>query len=909
MPTCQGEVQGESPVCSAPVRGVAPAAASIVSRGGSAVTGGAEPSRVPRVPSSVAERARLFDRLEAHAGSPLVVLRAPAGGGKTTLLVDWLARSPRPGAWLTVDSANGRRLAFWQRTIGALVRSDALPRDSILRSVTGGEDLGQSLRTTLLSGLSDLPTRLLLVLDDFQHVHDAQVAEDLSWLLSSGAALDLVVASRAPTPFERPEQLARIDTLVLGPADLAFDAEEMLMVGRQAGISDRDALAIHEASGGLPLAARATVLELASHPGWTASEAIARVQGDWATHLVADETEPSYRAFLLHLSIAASAGRDLIHRLTGPGATEHLERAEYEGVGSWTDGPDGRMFALQPYLRVRLLTELQRLEPHEVRGLQEIYGHDLAARGDLIGAIRQLAAAGAWDAVTRVLLSGYGELLQVHAVELGEVLASAGSSVLRRHPVLLVALVLLDNSRKALPRTTLIHKANLGIALLQARLGGGDARDRAPLLAALLAAQRLGGHYDSALDTSERLLALIATSDDNAREALLSLRATVFVQVATTYFYAQQVDRADDLFRAAIEIAIEERRPWVELHASSMRLMLRSMRGRVDPAELDAIRDRARPLHWRGTYAATGYHLAEASEALENFDADAARGHLDELAPHEHTLEHWPLVARLRGIAALVEGKPYLGLERLVADVTAHEDRPPISRLMSTLLTVARADLLLADGEPQRAEAALRSVRRAPAAAFARGRVLLSLGHYQEAIGEVAPFAWSESSFPRTKAEALLVIAVAAAKLGREADAKHAIGRALDLLADAGLRRPLMMVPRSELSAVLTLAGRDPATVLDGIPDVFGSDHSAATLTSSELRVLEELRVSGSTEDIAGALFLSVNTVKSHQRTIYRKLGVRTREAALAVATLRGIIDGGSEPPALPRPASRPAKP
>jgi LuxR family maltose regulon positive regulatory protein len=73
-------------------------------------------------------------------------------------------------------------------------------------------------------------------------------------------------------------------------------------------------------------------------------------------------------------------------------------------------------------------------------------------------------------------------------------------------------------------------------------------------------------------------------------------------------------------------------------------------------------------------------------------------------------------------------------------------------------------------------------------------------------------------------------------------------------------------------------------------------DHAAspslptAALTSRELEVLRELPNLSTVEDIAAALFVSVNTVKTHLRSIYRKMGVASRRAAVVEARRVGLL-------------------
>src|SRR5215468_4889052 len=72
--------------------------------------------------NSLLDRAHLLERLDAITSLPLTLVCAPAGFGKTTLLVDWLARARMPAAWLAVDSGDNDPARFWTYFVGALQR-------------------------------------------------------------------------------------------------------------------------------------------------------------------------------------------------------------------------------------------------------------------------------------------------------------------------------------------------------------------------------------------------------------------------------------------------------------------------------------------------------------------------------------------------------------------------------------------------------------------------------------------------------------------------------------------------------------------------------------------------------------------------------------------------------------------
>jgi LuxR family transcriptional regulator, maltose regulon positive regulatory protein len=127
---------------------------------------------------------------------------------------------------------------------------------------------------------------------------------------------------------------------------------------------------------------------------------------------------------------------------------------------------------------------------------------------------------------------------------------------------------------------------------------------------------------------------------------------------------------------------------------------------------------------------------------------------------------------------------------------------------------------------------------------------------------------------------ALLVLAGIRARRGRTTRAAAdlaVVRRGLARFSDAG-RLPVFA------DAVDDLIGAASTTSADGVP------------SAAELSVLQLLATDLSRREIGDRLFLSVNTVKTHTRSLYRKLGVSSREEAVARAAALGLLDGSDSP-------------
>src|SRR5512133_285121 len=183
---------------------------------------------VPGPQPGFVARPRLLERLEEGLARGLLLVCAPAGFGKTSLLADWTQPGGRPVAWLALDSGDNDPARFWRHVVAALDRA----RPGIAEQVA--PLLGppapasfEGLVTALINQLATRPDQVLLVLDDY-HLVEAQVVHaSVGFLLEHRpSGLRLVLASRADPPLPLARLRARGQLGELRDADLRFTAEE-----------------------------------------------------------------------------------------------------------------------------------------------------------------------------------------------------------------------------------------------------------------------------------------------------------------------------------------------------------------------------------------------------------------------------------------------------------------------------------------------------------------------------------------------------------------------------------------------------------------------------------------------------------------------------------------------------------
>jgi LuxR family maltose regulon positive regulatory protein len=175
------------------------------------------------------ERARLHDRLQGAREVRLVLVSAPPGFGKTTLLADWLASAQLPCAWLTLDAGDNDivRFARYAAAAAALLGGDA---EDPLQFEPGRQFDPEPVLTAILAQLETAPGAAgdgVLVLDDYHLITESAIHRLVASLLERlPPGVRLAIATRADPPLPLARLRARGELLELRAADLKFNTQE-----------------------------------------------------------------------------------------------------------------------------------------------------------------------------------------------------------------------------------------------------------------------------------------------------------------------------------------------------------------------------------------------------------------------------------------------------------------------------------------------------------------------------------------------------------------------------------------------------------------------------------------------------------------------------------------------------------
>lgn len=379
----------------------------------------------PRVPSFLIPRPELIEELSA--ASPLTVVRGPGGSGKTVLLAEWASlRDPTapPGVWVTAHEGAATRLAFWREVVLTIVDAGYAEHAPVFGRLVAEMRITDDPRHLLVRGFGQLRTPLVVVIDDYQHVSDDDVHDDIVFLLQHCPNLEFVISTRTLSPLELPVTSLSLDTVVIDPSTLRFTLSETATAFEQADFTcwENLALAAHDLSDGSAIAIRGLIVALQMEPdGLDAPEISPRLIDASATMLhdsVVGRLSPDTLQVAMRCSVADVLALDLVVDLANlpdlAAAETALSQLEAAGIGMWAVSTLGRTFQISELVRSMLRTELRNRSPELVDGLVRRAAEWALENDQPFVALREAVSISDLDLATRVAQARWFTLLSYH---------------------------------------------------------------------------------------------------------------------------------------------------------------------------------------------------------------------------------------------------------------------------------------------------------------------------------------------------------------------------------------------------------------------------------------------------------------------------------------------------------------
>jgi LuxR family transcriptional regulator, maltose regulon positive regulatory protein len=297
---------------------------------------------VPRSRHGLVPRQRLSERLDRGTTSKLMLVSAPAGFGKTTLLTEWLGAGPaapadeRLVAWLSLDRGDNDPASFWTYVIAALRTVASGVGEGALALLQAPPPLPvETVLTVLLNDLGAIAADIVLVLDDY-HVIDAREVQDgMAFLLDHlPSRLHVVIAGRADPALPLARLRARGELAEIRAAELRFTTDEAAaylneMMGLQ--LTARDVAALEARTEGWVAALQLAALSMQGRDD--VAGFIAGFAGDdrYVVDYLAEEVlarqSDRVQAFLLQTSILGRLSGPLCDAVTGQGGGKAMLEA------------------------------------------------------------------------------------------------------------------------------------------------------------------------------------------------------------------------------------------------------------------------------------------------------------------------------------------------------------------------------------------------------------------------------------------------------------------------------------------------------------------------------------------------------------------------------------------------------
>jgi LuxR family maltose regulon positive regulatory protein len=805
-----------------------------------------------------------LDALFAPLDGPTITLvTAQTGWGKTVAVRDWVDRAGGRIAWLTLDPGDDEPMRFWHDLLSAV--DPALPGlarrgfDALAESAPSGDDLVAA----LVADLARADQRLVLVLDDLHRVHDRRVLRSLEQLLEHAPSLlrvVLVTREHPPLPLARWRARGRMGEV--SEAALAFRPDEAAALFGSLNVELRDdemKALVEEMEGwvaGLQLATlgsgetRGVAAEAAGGP--LAREAVAEL----LVREVLSVQSEDVREFLGDTCVVERFDAELSRALTGREDSQDMLRTiESRRLFLVPLDAHRRWFRYHHFFRDFLGAELRERDRSRIGRLHAVAGDWFRHEGDVRLAVSHLLDAGDTDRAFAVALE---EAPRGRATRSGQSdwLALLPPDYVAADPQRIASMVI------ALVMQSSLAEAETWLERAEA-LADGDAA-RAPALERRLAAIRaqlvaLRGDAEQAVRLGTSVLPVEEQEwDDIAFERLP-------VNLARSYLLV------GDLAGANAMVDLLRRRDRLSDVASLV--VLPALRANVAAAE-DRLRDAEAFAHDAMRHASSvpaghfGFldaELALVRVLLERDDrpaAEAALLQLEKRATHLDSIMHLTFVELAHTVLAwrrddLEEVAWRLGRARSTA---ARSEGAALARRADAL----EARIRIRTGELQRATALIAVLPPSVERELLEARA--------ELTDDPASARTRLDATHPTRARDRIVRELLLARAARaEADgAGH-------------LERALRLAEPERFASVFWEEQAPSATTRPASP-------GPAALSARELVVLRHLGGEGSSTQIARELFISRNTLKSHVKAIYRKLGVGSREEAVASARRLGLL-------------------
>ena len=869
--------------------------------------------RPPALPFKLIERSRLTQRISA----PVTFLCAPAGFGKSTLLNEWRQTCGMPVAWVALDADDNHPSRFWSTVVAALqtVHPDL------------GRDLLLHLQASLTLAVSEIIVRLAndivrvtdasealprmgLILDDYHNIQHPDIHAAIQTLLEHlPPTLCLVISSRTRPPLALGHLRAQGKVAELQTGDLRFTLEEGIgfigqhTPGRRLAYADMLAL-VKRAEGwaaGLTLATLALTQPGDLHQFMATFTGAHPYLREYFMENVLDRQPPSVRTFLLKTAILKYLTGRLCDAVTGQtDGTEMLSHLWQRNL-FLAQLEEQDWYRYHSLFAQMLSSQLQTQCPDEIPRLHRKAAEWYRTHNAPADAVNHLLAIEAWEEAASLIESMALRELAERGEEsrLLRWLQQLPEVVVQRHRTLLftymrlAAMALSDGEAKRF----LAH-TEASITRIPTRK---QTRDEKEVRIEIQQIRRLLAADDSA--TPQWPTAQELGGEWQRLNGLLKVHCVARHGLA----------QVDTMAREVYEIALAQRNLYVMLNAAALRAFGAFMQGNLQRSEKTAEQVLQQALAQCTTLPDTAGMLLTLLGEICYARNQLAQA--QQLLVRADEVDPMPVGSNRPIETAIVQAK----IQSAQGDVEAAwatlqaawvlQARRPSNLWPDRDLIAYQAWLCVHQGDIAGAECALSESGDSDThalSALVRAEILLAQKRGAEAQDLLDRLI---ANYPQGLARepilvARIMLALALFQQHRVNQARRVIVEAVRIAAPESFIRPFLdhgvtSVPlltlvlhtkdltaetRSFVRQVLRLLGHDEGAPGPLLKAKLMALSAAAFLSAREQQVLQLVSSGLSDQELAARLSISANTVKTHLKNIYRKLGVKSRTQAVAQA-------------------------
>jgi LuxR family maltose regulon positive regulatory protein len=861
----------------------------------------------PVLPQKLLSRPRLTEQIN----SPLALIYAPSGFGKSTLINDWKQTCGFPVAWLVIDKNDNHPTRFWYSLVMALQTvNPRLGRKlfNYLR-LSSSSILNAEIVSLLTNDIALMP-KFGLVIDDFHHIHNSQIFDFLqSWLEQFPPNLQLILSGHIKPPLALGNLRAKCMVTEIETNNLRFTLEEginyLLKYPQDPPLAHDDMEKLVEHTEGWAAGLMLTALALGKQDD--RRQFIDTFSGahiyfrEYFMEAVLHRLSPEVRSFLLKTSIVKHLTGSLCDALTGQkNGQETLSRLWNENLFVSRLNERG-MYRYHDLFAEMLYDQLQARNPNEISTLHRKaakWYNDHLAPAD---AISHLIAAKAWEEAAALIeetalreLEQFGEdsRLLRWLLELPE-------NVVQQHKTLFFVYLQLANV--ALPKNKIerfITHIETNITQKSTVKQTQSEREVLEIIHKIRKTWEQGNTFISTLPSGKR--------SEMSWQLLNSLH---ILRTTTT----QNLDEQEDNIYQFYELAKSYKNLFVILMAGGGYARRMTFSGRLNRSEKIAHQVLQLAITLRGSLPEpASIPLTALSRIhLERYELELANTYLSraiEVDPNPTSTNGPVTIAILRSMIQLAKGKGDDALITLQSTRELHAKRPSGQWTDSDLIAY-EAMVCVRKGDVSQAEQLLdqtTDVGQHPLSDLVRAECFLAQEQYEVAEQLLYrlilqnPVGIQEE--PNMGARVMLALALF--KQHKVNPARQVMAEAVRLAETERFFRPFIEFGDQIISILKVVLQTEKLTsdaqafikeifkilenVHGGIIQVPEEEliklSTAALITPREQDVLRLLGDGQSNREISASLYISESTVKTHLGNIYSKLSVNNRVQATTCA-------------------------